>query len=218
MCRVLLQPALELALNHGQLPAALCLLDFLASMYGFYPPLFNSAQLQRIITRVWVAPASEVEKLALNDSIRLLSTLVLCTRPDGAPPLVAPQSSPAVEGAGEAVEQPSRLPARAQMANAAPHRLSYSNVDMTQAAKLGLDPSKLSLNLRQSYELGQEIGRGAYGSVHLCTHRTTGVVYAVKRLDVKGLNNRLLRSELRRAWWKARFFSKLVALAKSVGM
>lgn len=87
--RVRAQAALALSLNHARLPATLCLLDFFASVHGFFPPLFTRVQLQRIITRLWVAPATEDEALALKDTIHLFTVLVLCTRPDGAPPLEA---------------------------------------------------------------------------------------------------------------------------------
>ena len=44
---------------------------------------------------------------------------------------------------------------------------------------------KLHRNIREDYEIGKEIGSGAYGSVRLVTHKKTGIVRAAKWLRKK---------------------------------
>ena len=57
-------------------------------------------------------------------------------------------------------------------------------------------------NFKRKYNVIQQIGKGAFGTVHTCQEKTTGVIYAVKIIDKIALANKnsealaLLKNEI----------------------
>ncbi|RWV77592.1 hypothetical protein GW17_00061554, partial [Ensete ventricosum] len=53
-------------------------------------------------------------------------------------------------------------------------------------------------DVRTTYSLGKELGRGQFGVTHLCTHKATGEKYACKTIAKRKLANKEDIEDVRR--------------------
>ncbi|KAF9593911.1 hypothetical protein IFM89_026039 [Coptis chinensis] len=76
--------------------------------------------------------------------------------------------------------------------------LSASPVKPSKAAPLGPVLGRPMEDVRGSYTIGKELGRGQFGVTHLCTHKVTGEQYACKTIAKRKLVNKEDIEDVRR--------------------
>ena len=136
------------------------ILSFLVRKHGFAPPLFTHEQAERIV-RIWAIDHTHTgtalrANTSAKDLVHLFTLLVLCTRPEGAPPLTKRDSTASALTDRESTYRPNEVaqPAAVSQQAAISQPAASSLPAQGSAAALPAIPERSSAAKDDDWDLG----------------------------------------------------------------